>query len=283
MIEPEHQEIPISRQCELISLSRASYYYKAGPDSEEQYNLLLTRLIDEQFTKRPFYGSRKMTTWLKRQGHKVNRKRIRRLMQTMGLEAVYPKPNLSKGLKEHKKYPYLLRDVEITRPNQVWSTDITYIRLRQGFIYLVAVIDWYSRYVLSWEISTTLDKEFCMKALNRALASGTPEIFNTDQGVQFTSLEFTGRLEDAGIKISMDGRGRALDNVFVERLWRSVKYEEVYLKDYQDVRIAKDELGSYFQFYNAERPHQSLGDLTPSEVYHKEILNTNTEAGYTIH
>jgi len=186
-------------------------------------------------------------------------------------------------MKEHKKYPYLLRDVEITRRDQVWSTDITYIRLRQGFIYLVAVIDWYSRYVLSWEISTTLDKEFCMKALNRALESGKPEIFNTDQGVQFTSLEFTGRLENAGIAVSMDGRGRALDNIFVERLWRSVKYEEVYLKDYQDVRVAKDGLRTYFQFYNAERPHQSLGDETPSEVYYKELLNTKTKAGYTIH
>lgn len=282
MIEPDYQEIPVSRQCELISLSRASYYYKPGTEVDE-YDLLLMRRIDDQFTKTPFYGSRKMTTWLKRQGHKVNRKRIRRLMNQMGLEAVYPKPNLSKGNKEHKKYPYLLNDREITRPDQVWSTDITYIRLRQGFIYLVAVIDWYSRYVLSWEISTTLDKEFCMKALNRALESGKPDIFNTDQGVQFTSLEFTGRLENAGIKISMDGRGRALDNVFVERLWRSVKYEEVYLKDYQDVRTAKDGLRNYFRFYNAERPHQSLGDLTPSEVYHKELLDTNTEAGYTIH
>lgn len=283
MIEPEHREIPISRQCELIGLSRASYYYRPCPDAEEEYNCLLMRLIDEQYTKTPFYGSRKMTTCLKKQGHKVNRKRIRHLMQMMGLEAIYPKPNLSKSMKEHKKYPYLLRDVEITQPNQVWSTDITYIRLKQGFIYLVAVIDWYSRYVLSWEISTTLDKEFCMKALNRALEYGKPEIFNTDQGVQFTSLEFTGRLENAGIKISMDGRGRALDNVFVERLWRSVKYEDVYLKDYQDVRVAKDGLRNYFQFYNAERPHQSLGNETPSEVYYKELLNTKTNAGYTIH
>ena len=283
MIEPDCQDIPVSRQCDLISLSRASYYYKPCPDAEEEYNRQLMRLIDEQYTKTPFYGSRNMTTYLKRQGYKVNRKRIRRLMEQMGLEAVYPKPNLSKSTKEHKKYPYLLRDVEVTRRDQVWSTDITYIRLKHGFIYLVAVIDWYSRYVLSWEISTTLDKEFCMKALNRALESGKPEIFNTDQGVQFTSLEFTGRLEAAGIQISMDGRGRALDNVFVERLWRSVKYEEGYLKDYQDVRIAKDGLGNYFQFYNAERPHQSLDDATPSEVYYKEFSNTKTEAGYTIH
>lgn len=282
MIEPD-LEIPVSRQCELLSLSRASYYYKPWPDVKDEYDRQLMRLIDEQYTRTPFYGSRKMTTCLKRQGYKVNRKRIRRLMEQLGLEAVYPKPNLSKGAKEHKKYPYLLRDVEITRRDQVWSTDITYIRLKQGFIYLVAVIDWYSRYVLSWEISTTLDKEFCMKALNKALESGTPEIFNTDQGVQFTSLDFTGRLEDAGIQISMDGRGRALDNVFVERLWRSVKYEEVYLKDYQDVRIAKDGLRNYFQFYNAERPHQSLGNETPSEVYYKELSNTKTEAGYTIH
>lgn len=270
MIESENNEIPISRQCELISLSKAAYYYKPV-DSAEGYNLLLMRLIDEQFTKTPFYGTRRMKAFLKRQGHKVNRKRVSRLMELMGLEAIYPKPNLSNGKKEHKKYPYLLRDVEITRSNQVWSTDITYIRLKQGFIYLIAVIDWYSRYVLSWEISTTLDKDFCIKALERALESGRPEIFNTDQGVQFTSLEFTGKLEVAGINISMDGRGRALDNIFVERLWRSVKYEEVYLKDYQDVREARTGLRNYFEFYNTERPHQSLDYATPTEVHFNDI------------
>lgn len=265
MIEPGHQDIPISRQCELIALSKAAYYYKPI-DSAEGYNLLLMRLIDEQFIKTPFYGTRRMRAFLNRHGHKVNRKRVRRLMELMGLEAIYPKPNLSNGKKEHKKYPYLLRDVEITHPNQVWSTDITYIRLKQGYIYLVAIIDWYSRYVLSWEISTTLDKDFCIKALKQALESGGTEIFNTDQGVQFTSLEFTGILEAAGIKISMDGKGRALDNIFVERLWRSVKYEEVYLNDYQDVREARTGLRSYFAFYNTERPHQSCGGFIALSV-----------------
>lgn len=255
----------------MIGLSRASYYYKAVSETEEKYNLLLMRLIDEQFTKTPFYGTRRITAFLNRQGYKINRKRVRRLMELMGLEAIYPKPNISKGLKEHKKYPYLLRGIEITHPNQVWSTDITYIRLKQGFIYLTAIIDWHSRYVLSWEISTTLDKDFCIKALEHALESGKPAIFNTDQGTQFTSLEFTGRLEDAGIKISMDGRGRALDNIFVERLWRSVKYEEVYIKDYRDVREAKAELGNYFKFYNAERLHQSCGGFIALSIMQHQL------------
>jgi putative transposase len=225
------------------------------------------RLIDEEYTKYPIYGIEKMTAVLRRQGHLVNPKRIRRLMRLMGLEAIYPKPNLSKPIKEHKIYPYLLRGVRIDRVDQVWSTDITYIRLNQGFIYLVAVIDWYSRYVLSYEFSITLDTAFCIKALQDALEVATPEIFNTDQGSQFTSDAFTGVLIKAGVKISMDGRGRALDNIFVERLWRSVKYERVYLHNYETVREAVEDIGDYFDIYNNKRPHQSLGYQTPAEVY----------------
>ena len=223
------------------------------------------RLIDEEYTRYPFYGVEKMTAVLRRQGHTVNPKKTRRLMRLMGLEAIYPKPNLSKASKKHKIYPYLLRGVFIGRIDQVWSTDITYIRLNSGFIYLVAVIDWFSRYVLSYEFSTTLDKDFCIKALQNALEVATPEIFNTDQGSQFTSDTFTGILKDAGVKISMDGR--ALDNIFVERLWRTVKYERVYLHNYETVREAIQDIGEYFDFYNNERPHQSLDYQTPAEIY----------------
>lgn len=225
------------------------------------------RLIDEEYTRYPIYGVEKMTAVLRRKGHTVNPKRIRRLMRLMGLEAIYPKPNLSKSSKKHKIYPYLLRGVSIDRVDQVWSTDITYIRLNSGFIYLVAVMDWFSRYVLSHEFSITLDKEFCIKALQNALKVATPEIFNTDQGSQFTSDAFTGILKDAGVKISMDGRGRALDNVFVERLWRTVKYERVYLHNYETVWEAMQDIGIYFNIYNNERPHQSLEYQTPAEVY----------------
>ncbi len=268
MIEPRHPEIPLSRQCELMGLSRAAYYYR--PRSKAALNETLMRLLDEQYTKTPFYGVPKMTEWLRRRGYGVNRKRIRRLMRLMGLEAVYPKPWLSQPAKDHKKYPYLLKDVVIERPDHVWSADITYIRLKQGFIYLVAIMDWHSRYVLSWEISTTLDKEFCIRALEKALGLSSPEIFNSDQGSQFTSLEFTGLLEKLGIAISMDGRGRAMDNIFVERLWRTVKYEEVYLKSYETVAEAREGLAGYFHFYNTERLHESLGYRTPREVYFKE-------------
>lgn len=225
------------------------------------------RLIDEEYTRHPFYGVEKMTAVLRRQGHMVNPKRTRRLMRLMGLEAIYPKPNLSKPLKEHKIYPYLLRGVTIDRVDQVWSTDITYIRMNQGFIYLVAVMDWFSRYVLSYEFSITLEKEFCIKALQDAMKVAAPEIFNTDQGSQFTSDGFTGILKKAGVKISMDGRGRALDNIFVERLWRTVKYERVYLHNYETVREATRDIGVYFDFYNNERPHQSLDYRTPGEVH----------------
>ena len=264
-VEREHPELSIRRQCELLGLHRSSWY--RGPAKESAENLALMRLIDEQYLRTPFYGSRKMTVWLMQQGHEVNRKRVQRLMQIMGLEAIYPRPSTTQRNLEHRIYPYLLRDVAILRPNQVWSTDITYIPLARGYGYLTAVLDWYSRYVLSWELSRTLDGEFCLAALEQALAVGSPEIFNTDQGSQFTSQTFTGRLEQAGIAISMDGRGRALDNVFVERLWRSVKYEDVYLKEYPTWESLTEGLESYFTFYCHERPHQSLGNRTPAEVY----------------
>jgi len=252
-------------QCELLGLARSSYYYEPVGDSAEDLELM--RQIDEIYTELPYYGSRRMTYELNQTGWKVNRKRIQRLMQRMGLEAIYPKPRLSTPAPGHKIYPYLLRGLKVERPDQVWSTDITYIRLRGGFVYLVAVIDWYSRYVLSWEVSVTLDTSFCVSALEWALKDATPEIFNSDQGAQFTSEEFTHILKDRGVQISMDGRGRALDNVFVERLWRSVKWEEVYLKDYSGVAEAIEGLTGYFHRYNHLRPHQSLGNKTPAAVY----------------
>ncbi len=251
LIEPANEFISVRRQCELIGLPRASLYYEPQPESLE--NLSLMRLIDEQFTRTPFYGVLKMTAWLREvMKCEVNFKRVRRLMRLMGLEAIYPKPRLSLSAPSHQVYPYLLRGLKIDRVNQVWSMDITYIRLQAGFIYLVAVIDWHSRYVLSWEISTTMENDFCLSALDRALHVGHPEIFNSDQGSQFTSNAFTGILKEREIKISMDSRGRAPDNIFVERLWRSVKYEEVYLNDYQTVPQAIEGLGRYFNFYNRE-------------------------------
>src|SRR5512135_2607405 len=246
-------------------MARSSYYYEPAQESEE--NLQLMRLLDEQYTRIPFYGTRKMTAWLQNQGYEVNRKRVTRLLRLMGLEAIYPKPRTGVPGTVEQRYPYLLRGKSIERCNQVWSCDITYIRLQRGFIYLVAVIDWFSRYVLSWEISITLDTSFCLEALDRALQIATPEIFNPDQGVQFTSTEFTNRLKAADVRISWDGRGRALDNIFVERLWRSVKYEEVYLKEYQSVSEAESGLNTYFQFYNQERLHQALDYQTPVQVY----------------
>jgi putative transposase len=234
---------------------------------ESALNLRLMRLIDEQYTRFPFYGTPRMTAWLKREGYSVNHKRVERLMREMGLQGICPKRNTSRSCREHRKYPYLLAGLSIERPNQVWSSDITYIRLAKGFVYLVAVMDWHSRFVLSWELSNTLDTPFCLEALDRALERGRPEIFNTDQGVQFTSESFTSRLLDAEIRISMDGRGRAFDNIFIERLWRSVKYEEVYLKDYATVMDAVAGIGSYLDLYNHERLHQSLGYHTPAEVY----------------
>lgn len=257
--------LSVTRQCELLDLNRSSLYY--DPAGEEPLNLLLMRLIDEQFTRTPFYGSRRMTAWLRGQGHPVNRKRVQRLMGLMGLEAIYPKPTLSQRVSGHEKYPYLLKELTVLRPNQVWATDITYIRLRAGFLYLVAIMDWFSRYVLAWRLSNTLDVSFCLEALEQALEHGRPEIFNSDQGSQFTSQEFTGRLKQAEIRISMDGKGRVYDNIFVERLWRAVKYEEVYLHDYGDVGDATDGISKYFTFYNNQRPHQALRYLTPAAVH----------------
>jgi putative transposase len=265
LVEPDNDLISICRQCELIGLPRASFYYEPAGESAE--NLLLMRLLDEQYTRTPFYGVLKMAAWLRENGHPVNCKRVRRLLRLMGLEAIYPKPRLSLLSPGHQVYPYLLRGVRVTHVNQVWSADITYVRLLGGFVYLVAIIDWYSRYVLSWEVSTTLESEFCVSALNRSLQVAKPEIFNTDQGSQFTSCAFTGILKEREIAISMDGRGRALDNIFVERLWRSVKYEEVYLHDYQNTPQAIAGLGKYFRFYNGERLHQSLDYKTPEAVY----------------
>ncbi len=284
LIEPENSMISISRQCELLDFPRSSYYYRSAQDSG--CNLLLMRLIDEQFTKAPFYGVRRMTEWLRRHGHQVNPKRVRRLMRMMGIEAVYPKPRLSKASKEHKIYPYLLKGLAIDRPNHVWSTDITFIRTLHGFAYLVAIMDWYSRYVLSWELSNTLEADFCVRALRNALAQyGCPEIFNSDQGSQFTSQEFTSILLENEIKISMDGRGRVYDNIFIERLWRTVKYEEVYLREYRTVSESRFHLNAYFYFYNTERLHESLNYRTPYEVYYdKEPMNILTKrASYQMH
>ncbi len=283
MIDVGNIEIPISRQCELLGLSRSGYYYE--PCGENPLNLQLMNLIDEQYTKTPFYGVDKMTAWLIRQGYRVNPKRIRRLMRKIGLEAIYPKPRLSVSISEHKKYPYLLRDLSVERSDQVWCADITYIRMRQGFLYLIAIMDWYSRYVLAWRLSNTLDTGFCLDALNAALAISQPEIFNTDQGVQFTSAEFTKRLQEAEIRISMDGKGRVFDNIFVERLWRTVKYEEVYIHNYESVRDTWNNLERYFCFYNTDRIHESLGYRTPHEVYfgESEAITINRQADELIH
>jgi putative transposase len=265
MIEPDNKEISVQRQCELIGLSRASLYYK--PRKDGGFDAEVMRVLDEEYTKTPFYGVRRMVVRVRERGYEVGDKRVRRLLRSMGLMAVYPKKRLSLPNLKDKKYPYLLRGVTVSRPNQVWSVDITYVRLRKGFAYLVAIMDWHSRYVIAWELSLSLESDFCVEALRRALLSGSPEIFNSDQGTQFTSEDFTGILSGAGIRISMDGRGRVYDNIFVERLWRSVKYEEVYLKDYEGVREARESLGRYFDFYNNERPHQALGYRTPREVY----------------
>lgn len=264
LIEPGDAALSVARQCQLLDLARSSYYYQPGSESEE--NLRLMHLIDKQYTRTPFYGSRRMTAWLRTEGYEVNRKRVQRLMQVMGIEAIYPKPRLSQGA-EHRVYPYRLRGVTIERPRHVWSADITYIRLRTGFLYLMAILDWYSRYVVSWELSNSLDVHFCLAALDRALQSVRPEIFNSDQGAQFTSHAFTDRLAAAGVQISMDGRGRVFDNIFVERLWRTVKYEEVYLHEYDHGWAAWQGLDRYFQFYNHERLHQALNYQTPAAVY----------------
>lgn len=255
----------LRRQCEMLGLNRSSLYYQPAGESAE--NLLLMRLLDEQYTKMPYYGVLKMTAHLRNLGHCVNPKRVRRLLRTMGLEAVYQKPNTSQPNPEHKIYPYLLRGLLVERCDQVWSTDITYIRLASGFVYLMAVIDWYSRYVLGWALSNTLDADFCIEAVGNLLETGQCEIFNTDQGAQFTTPRFTRPLLDKGVKVSMDGRGRALDNIFVERLWRTVKYDYVYLNDIQTVQEAWHGLRKFFHEYNNERLHQSLDYRTPADVY----------------
>ena len=264
-IDADAGVVSIVRQCAVAGLARSTYYYEPVPDRPE--NLVLMRLLDELYLQRPFYGVPRMTDWLQTLGHAVNHKRVARLMRVMGLQAVLPGPHTSRREPAHRTYPYLLRELAVVRPNQVWCADITYVPLRRGFLYLVAVLDWYSRYVLAWALSNTLEARFCLEAVDQALETGRPEIFNTDQGAQFTGDAFTGRLAGAGIRISMDGRGRALDNVFVERLWRSVKYEDIYLRDYADGADAWQGLDRYFTFYNMARRHQSLDRRTPAEVH----------------
>jgi len=269
LIKPDNSSLSIHRQCELIGLPRSSYYREGIYGQENPENLELMKLIDAEYTKHPFYGTRQMRNFLRRLGYKINRKRVQRLMRKMGIQSIAPKPNTSKKHPQHKVYPYLLRNFDVTRSNQVWCTDITYIPLAGGFVYLTAVMDWHSRYVLSWELSITMDNEFCVSALERALrCHGTPYIFNTDQGSQYTSHEFTSVLKNKDIKISMDGKGRAMDNIFIERLWRSVKYEEIYVKEFKSVEQLRKSLKKYFEFYNHERPHQSFNGQTPAEIYY---------------
>ncbi len=265
MVEPD-ADLSVRRQCEVLGINRSGLYYEPAATSTDE--LALMRRIDELHLEHPFYGSRKIAQALSLEGRATNRKCVPRLMRVMGLEAMAPKPNTSRAAPEHPTYPYLLRNLKITQINQVWATDITYIPLAQGFAYLVAIIDWYSRLVLAWRLSNTLDTSFCIEALQEALwRYGQPEIFNTDQGAQFTADAFTRVLRDAGVKISMDGKGRCLDNVFVERLWRSLKYEEVYLHAYASVHEARAGIGRYFKFYNGRRPHQALGYQTPQAYY----------------
>ena len=266
-VEPDNQKISVVRQCQLLGITRSGVYYRERAESVEDAEIM--RLLDAQYTETPFYGYRRMTVYLQNSGYKINHKRVLNLMRKLGLEAIYPKPNLSKPNKEHLKFPYLLRELEIEHSNQVWATDITYIRLKDGFIYLLAIMDWHSKFVIDVEISNSLESTVFVETLKRALEKGKPEIFNSDQGSQFTAIEWLKVLTEKGIQISMDGRGRCFDNIFVERLWRSVKQEEVYLKEYEDVWEAETSLRKYFDFYNYRRPHQSLGYKTPFEVYQK--------------
>ena len=268
MVNPEDKQLPISKQCQLLNLSKSGYYYKRRQESE--LNIKLMNMIDEIYTNHPTWGSRKIRDYLRNQGIRMNRKRLQRLMRKMGITVIYPRKRLSRPHPDHKIYPYLLRGLNICHPNHVWCTDITYIRLKHGFVYLVAVMDWYSRKILSWELSVTLDKYFCIDALETALRIyGEPKIFNSDQGSQFTSPSFTSKLN--GIKISMDGKGRALDNVVIERFWRTLKYDEVYLKEYESVDDARNQIAAYIDVYNSKRPHASLGGLTPNTAYYSEI------------
>jgi putative transposase len=265
-VDKNAKDLSVRNQCELLDLNRSTLYYKAvEPDAE---TLELMRLIDKIFMKRPYLGARRIRQLLKREGKHVTRKRIRRLMKLMGLEALYRKPRTSQGNPEHKVYPYLLRGLDINKPNQVFATDITYIPMAKGFVYLVAVMDWHSRYILSWRLSNTLDADFCVEALVESLSLATPEIFNTDQGSQFTSDDFVDTLLAAGVKVSMDGRGRFVDNIFVERLWRSLKYEEVYLNPYENIKHARESIAKWIDFYNNGRPHQALDYRTPAEVHY---------------
>lgn len=267
MIDPQHPNLSVSRQCRLVGVPRSSFYFKPQPVKPEDLELM--RMIDEQYLKTPFYGSRSMIKHFRRLGHKINRKRVQRLMRLMGIEAVYPKPRTSKPHPAHKIYPYLLRNLTIDRPNQVWAADITYIPLKRGFMYLVAVMDWYSRKVLAWRLSNTLDADFCVSVLEEAIRMyGCPDIFNTDQGSQFTSHAFTKTLKDNDIRISMDGRGNFRDNIFIERLWWTVKYQYLYLHAFNDGFELRQGLRDWFRFYNKERFHQSLDDKTPDEVYY---------------
>lgn len=270
MIQVNDLDVSLARQCDLLGFSRSSYYYK--PKGECLENLLLMKAIDELYTKHPFYGARRIAVNLPDIFQPINVKKVRRLMKLMGIEAIYPKANLSKPDSEHKIFPYLLRDKKIEKVNQVWSTDITYVPMKQGFLYLCAIVDWYSRFILSWELSNTLTTDFCLRALNDALKNGQkPEIFNTDQGSQFTSKDFVNVLLENKISVSMDGKGRALDNIFVERFWRTIKYEDIYLKEYKDGKALFEGLVSYIQFYNHERKHQSLSYLTPNQVFNERI------------
>ena len=269
MIDRTNPKLSITRQCRILSISRSSFYYATKGESEA--NLALLRRIDELFMKYPFYGSRQMVRHLRREGVEVGRHRVRRLMRLMGLEAIYQAPRTSDPHPAHRIYPYLLRGMEINRANQVWCSDITYIPVQHGFLYLVAIMEWATRHVLAWRLSNTMDTRFCLEALNEALdRHGKPEIFNTDQGSQFTSLAFTGALKDAGVAISMDGRGRCMDNIFIERLWRSLKYEAVYLHELTDGFVAERVIGEWLDFYNTERPHSSLDGKTPAEAYWRE-------------
>jgi putative transposase len=269
MVEQDHAELSVRRQCELLVLPRSSYY--RTPQCESAENLELMRLIDEEYLRHPFFGTRKMRDYLVRLGYPVNRKRVQRLMRLMGLESIAPrKKRTTVPDKGHRVYPYLLRDLVIDQPNQVWCSDITYVPIRGGFVYLTAVMDWHSRYVLSWEVSVTMDDSFCVSTLERALRRhAKPEIFNTDQGSQYTGAAFTGVLKDHGVQISMDGKGRVTDNIMIERLWRSLKYEDIYIKDYETVEALVAGLRDYFEFYNNRRPHHTLNGRTPAEVYHQ--------------
>ena len=267
MIDRDLPDVSVVRQCELLDISRSSVYY--SPVEASEHELKSMRLIDEQYLRTPFYGSRKMVAWLRSQGYSVNRKRVQRLMRRMGIEAIFRRPRTTRPDTEHKVYPYLLRGLQIDKVNQVWAADITYIPMARGFIYLVCIMDWHSRYVLSWRLSNTLEADFCVDALEEALNSDVPGIFNTDQGSQFTSEAFTSVLLDRGVQISMDSVGAYMDNIFIERLWRSVKYEEVYLKAYDSVSEARAGIGAYLRFYNNERFHQTLGYQTPAQVFEK--------------